>query len=211
MFNNDWNQILDKEFNKEYYKNLIKFIAKERETKQIFPTENNVFKALELTPYSKIKVVIIGQDPYHGLGQANGLAFSVNSGVKLPKSLKNIYQELKNDLGIVREDGDLSDWARQGVLLLNTTLTVQSGIPLSHSNIGWDLFTDAIIKKINQKLEPIVFILWGRVAIKKETIINKRHHIIKSSHPSPLSANRGFFGSKPFSKTNNYLKKPIKW
>ena len=207
--NNNWDNILKEEYNKEYFKNIIKQIKKEYKNKTCYPNKNDIFKALKLTDYNKVKVVILGQDPYHGEGEANGLAFSVNEGIKLPPSLKNIYKELNDDIGIpLKNKGNLENWAKEGVLLLNTILTVEKDKPASHKNIGWEIFTDEIIKKLNEKEEPIVFILWGNYAKTKQKLItNKNHYIITSVHPSPLSANRGFFGSKPFSKTNNFLKK----
>ncbi len=183
----------------------------------IYPPKELIFRALELTPFENIKVVILGQDPYHGEGEANGLAFSVNKGVKLPPSLRNIYEELKSDMGIkIPNHGDLTSWAKQGVLLLNSVLTVEKDKPASHRNIGWEEYTDSIIKKISDKKENIVFILWGKYAQSKKAFIDERKHLVISSpHPSPFSANKGFFGSKPFSKTNTYLKskgkKEIDW
>ncbi len=182
-----------------------------------YPPKTNVFRAFELTPFENIKVVILGQDPYHGEGEANGLAFSVNKGIKLPPSLRNIYKELEEDLGIeAPKHGDLSDWAKEGVLLLNSILTVEKDKPASHRNVGWERYTDSIIKEISEKKEHIVFILWGNFAQSKEYLIDRKKHIvIKSPHPSPFSARKGFFGSKPFSRTNQYLIrnniKPINW
>lgn len=211
MFNNDWDKVLANELNKEYFQNLTKYLINERKHKTVYPPKNEVFTALKLTPYKDVRVVIIGQDPYHGPNQANGLAFSVADSVSLPPSLMNIYKELKDDLNITRINGDLSDWAKQGVLLLNSVLTVRAGEANSHQHIGWEKFTDSIIEAINKKNEPIVFILWGNAAVKKGDKIAAHHHIIKSAHPSPLSAHRGFFGSKPFSQTNKYLNYKIKW
>lgn len=185
--------------------------------KDIYPKKESIFKALELTPLKDVKVVILGQDPYHGEGQANGLSFSVNKGIKLPPSLRNIYKELEQDLGIpTPTHGDLTNWSKQGVLLLNSVLTVEKGKPGSHKNMGWQEYTDGIIKQISEEKENIVFILWGKYAeSKKELIDNNKHKIIISTHPSPFSARKGFFGSKPFSRTNNYLKehnkKEIDW
>jgi len=182
-----------------------------------FPSRENIFRALELTPINKAKVVILGQDPYHGEGQANGLAFSVNKGIKIPPSLKNIFKELKEDMGCeIPNHGDLTKWAKEGVLLLNSILTVEKDKPGSHRKIGWEEYTNSIIKEISEKREHIVFILWGKYAeSKKELIDEKKHMIIISPHPSPFSARRGFFGSKPFSRTNKYLErngiKPIDW
>ena len=205
----EWDEILKYEYKKEYYINLKNKINELRKEKIIYPQEEEVFKALELTPYKEIKIVILGQDPYPGENQAEGLAFSVKEGVPLPRSLKNIFKELKNDLNIeMPENGSLVKWAKQGILLLNTILTVEKGDPLSHKNIGWEIFTTEIIKKINEKETPVIFILWGLEAQKKIALIDEtRHYIIKSSHPSPLSARHGFFGSKPFSTANKYLEK----
>ena len=177
--------------------------------KEIFPPKNRIFYALKLTDYDEVKVVILAQDPYHGINEANGLAFSVNDGVRLPPSLKNIYKELYNDLKIpISSSGNLVSWAKEGVLLLNTILTVEKDKPASCRNIGWEIFSDAIVKKLNEKNTPVVFILWGAYArSKKKFITNKIHLVIEATHPSPFSANYGFFGSKPFSKTNEFLKK----
>lgn len=177
-----------------------------------FPPIEQIFQAFYETPFEKVRVVIIGQDPYHGEGEANGLAFSVNQGVKIPPSLRNIFKELKSDLGIDRYQSDLTDWAKQGVLLLNTTLTVAKDSPLSHADFGWEKFTDYVIQRVALKKSPVVFILWGRHAQRKKLLIPQRHHLIlESSHPSPLGAHRGFWGSKPFSKTNAFLGKEIQW
>ena len=177
-----------------------------------FPPKEQLFNAFSLTPISSVKVVIIGQDPYHGEGEANGLAFSVNSGIKIPPSLRNIFKELKSDLGKERTNTDLTDWAQQGVLLLNTTLTVTKDKPLSHADFGWAKFTDYVIQKIAMKETSVVFILWGKHAQKKKLLIPQKHHlIIESAHPSPLGAHRGFWGSKPFSKVNGFLLDRIKW
>jgi len=216
MINKKWDIILKEELKKEYFKNLGIFIKNEYKNKIIFPNYTNIFNALRFTDYDSVKVVILGQDPYHGLGEAHGLSFSVKQGVKMPPSLVNIYKELYSDLGIKRTCSDLTDWAKQGILLLNSILTVEQDKPLSHKNKGWEIFTDTIIKKLNEREEPVIFLLWGNYArSKKEIITNKRHKIIESVHPSPLSANRGFFGSKPFSKINDYLKnigkEEIKW
>jgi uracil-DNA glycosylase len=195
-------------------KNIVKKIY---EKNNIYPTKSDVFRALELTPFEKIKVVILGQDPYHGEGEANGLAFSVNKGIKLPPSLRNIYRELEEDMGIVSpKHGDLTKWAEEGVLLLNSVLTVEKDKPASHRNIGWEEYTDNIIKEISEKKKNIVFILWGKYAQSKIPLIDQtKHLVIASPHPSPFSARKGFFGSKPFSTTNRYLKEnsiePIDW
>lgn len=217
MIGNDWDQILSVIENSSGFHVFMNKINQLYDKKVVYPEQDNIFKALKLTPYSNVKVVIVGQDPYHGENEANGLSFSVSPGIKLPPSLKNIYKELYDDLKIDRKDnGDLTDWAEQGVLLLNTVLTVEKDKPASHRNFGWELLTDYIIKTLNEKKEPIVFILWGNFAKNKAKLItNQRHLIITSSHPSPFSARYGFFGSKPFSKANNFLISndisPIKW
>ena len=217
ILKNDWKELLEDEFSKNYYQTLRQFLIEEYKTKKIYPDKYDIFNALHFTPYIDIKVVILGQDPYHGPGQAHGLSFSVNPGVKTPPSLLNIYKELNSDLGCyIPNNGYLKKWADQGVLLLNTSLTVRAGEANSHKNIGWQVFTDKIISLVNEKDDPVVFLLWGNNAIKKkELITNKRHLILTSVHPSPLSASRGFFGSKPFSKINNFLisvnKDPIDW
>lgn len=208
MTNNYWDIVLKEEYEKNYFKNIAMFINKEYKEKIVYPPKRDILRALKLTDYNDVKVVILGQDPYHGENEANGLSFSVNEGIKLPPSLKNIYKELYDDLGITKTTGDLTSWANQGVLLLNSVLTVLKDTPTSHSKIGWQEYTDAIIKKLNEREKPIVFILWGNYAkSKKNLITNKRHYIIESTHPSPFSANSGFFGSRPFSKTNEFLKK----
>ncbi len=212
-------ELIDKiELEKDYFQELIHFVQRERMSgKVIFPPENIVFNAFEKISENNLNVVIFGQDPYHGAGQANGLAFSVNKGVKIPPSLRNIFKELHSDLGIpIPEHGDLTDWAKQGVLLLNTILTVEEGKPGSHQNIGWERFTDAIIKKISTERDGVVFILWGNYAKNKIKLIDSNKHLIlQAAHPSPLSAYQGFFHCKHFSKTNSYLmklgKKPIDW
>ena len=206
--NNDWSIFLDNEFKKNYYINLLTFIKNEYETKTIYPKEDDIFRAFNLLPLTKVKVVIIGQDPYHGRNQANGLAFSVTSNVKVPPSLKNIYKELCDDISCdIPMNGDLTSWAKQGVLLINSVLTVEHASPNSHKKMGWELFTDSVIKKLSDEYENIVFILWGGPSQKKEGLIDEsKHLVLKAPHPSPLSSYRGFFGSKPFSKTNNYLK-----
>lgn len=217
ILKNDWKDLLEDEFNKEYYQTLRNFLTNEYKTKTIYPDKYDIFNALHFTSYKDIKVVILGQDPYHGPGQAHGLSFSVNPGIKIPPSLLNIYKELNSDLGCyIPNNGYLKKWADQGVLLLNTSLTVRAGEANSHKSIGWEIFTDKIISLVNEKEDPVVFLLWGNNAIKKKNLItNKRHLILTSVHPSPLSASRGFWGSKPFSKINNFLisinKKPIDW
>lgn len=204
---NDWKEILEEEFNKHYYKELRQLLKKEYEDYEIFPKAEDIFNAFNYTSYRDLKVLILGQDPYHDIGQAHGLAFSVKSGVKIPPSLRNIYKELNSDLGIeIPRDGYLKSWSEQGIMLLNTTLTVRAHSPMSHSKIGWEIFTDTVIKKINEKEEAVVYILWGNHArSKKKFITNKNHLIIESAHPSPLSATRGFLGSRPFSRCNNFL------
>lgn len=217
ILKNDWKELLEDEFSKEYYQTLRQFLLEEYKTKKIYPDKHDIFNSLHFTPYKDIKVVILGQDPYHGPGQAHGLSFSVNPGIKTPPSLLSIYKELNSDLGCyIPNNGYLKKWADQGVLLLNTSLTVRAGEANSHKNIGWQIFTDKIISLVNEKDDPVVFLLWGNNAIKKKDLItNKKHLILTSVHPSPLSASRGFFGSKPFSKINNFLisanKKPIDW
>ncbi len=209
LIGNKWDEVLAEEYQKEYFKKIILYINKAYKERPIFPPKNYILRALSLTDYDNVKVVILGQDPYHGVGEANGLAFSVNNGVKLPPSLKNIYKELKDDLNIeISNKGDLTCWAKEGVLLLNSVLTVEKDKPASHKNLGWQNFTDAIIKKVNDKEEPVVFILWGNFARSKKSLItNPKHLILESTHPSPFSSNNGFFGSRPFSKTNNFLRK----
>ena len=208
MFNSDWDEILHDEMQKSYFKYIKDFVKEERLSKTIYPPATDLFNAFKLTNFKDIKVVILGQDPYHGEKEAMGLSFSVRRGVRTPPSLRNIFKELKDDIGIDRCDTDLSDWAKQGVFLLNTVLTVEKDKANSHKDIGWEIFTDYVIKQINDKLDNVVFILWGKQARDKKRIItNPNHYIIESAHPSPLSAYNGFFGSKPFSKTNNYLKK----
>lgn len=215
MINKKWDIVLQEEFKKEYFKKLGVFVKNEYKNKTIFPPYNNIFDALRFTDYDDVLVVILGQDPYHGLGEAHGLSFSVHNDVKMPPSLLNIFKEMYSDIGIKRTNSDLTDWAKQGVLLLNSIMTVEQDKPLSHKDKGWEIFTDTIIKKLNDRKEPVIFVLWGSFArSKKELITNKQHHIIESPHPSPLSASRGFFGSKPFSKINKYLKdsnKKINW
>lgn len=216
MIGNDWDKVLASVYEEDFFLKIKDNVRREYKEKIIFPPANRVFYALRETSYKDTKVVILGQDPYHGMGEANGLCFSVNEGVKMPPSLNNIFKELYDDVGVKRTDTDLSDWAHEGVLLLNSVLTVEKDKPASHKWIGWEAFTDEIIKKLNEKEEPVVFILWGNFAKSKiPYITNKRHLIISSSHPSPFSVNYGFFGSKPFSKTNAFLKKnglkEIKW
>ena len=214
---NDWLPALRGEFQKDYYKNLHQTVMQEYRTRQIFPEADDLFNAFHLTPLKDVKVVIFGQDPYHNVGQAHGLCFSVKPGVEIPPSLVNIYKELQDDLGCyIPNNGYLVKWAEQGVLLLNTVLTVRAHQANSHRGIGWEEFTDAAIRILNEQDRPIVFILWGRPAqMKKAMLDNPKHLILEAPHPSPLSSYRGFFGSRPFSKTNNFLKQhgiePIDW
>ncbi|MBP9757012.1 MAG: uracil-DNA glycosylase [Candidatus Pacebacteria bacterium] len=212
-----WKRHLANEFNKEYFRNLSSFVRTEYQNVTVYPNPKHVFRAFDETPFNSVNVVILGQDPYHGDGQANGLCFAVNQGVQAPPSLQNIFKELESDLGRpVSRDTDLGRWAAQGVLLLNATLTVRASNAGSHQGKGWEEFTDAAIKKLNDEREGIVFILWGNYAKKKGAHIDRsKHFVIESAHPSPLSAHNGFFGSKPFSKANDYLAKmgaaPINW
>lgn len=217
MIGNDWDLILKEEYKKDYFINLINFIKEEYKNKTIYPKQTEIFNAFRYTSYNDTKVVILGQDPYHGINQAEGLSFSVKVGIRKPPSLNNIFKELKDDLGYpIPENGSLVSWSKQGVLLLNTVLTVIENTPTSHKDIGWEIFTDEVIKILNKKTTPVVFILWGSYArTKKDLITNKHHYIIESAHPSPFSAYNGFFGSRPFSKTNEFLKsnniKQIDW
>lgn len=214
---NDWLDALKEEFRQPYYKKLFQTVNEEYRTRQIFPPADDIFNAFHLTPLHEVKVVILGQDPYHGEGQAHGLCFSVRPGVDIPPSLVNIYQELHDDLGCtIPNHGCLTKWAKQGVLLLNTVLTVQAHQANSHKGIGWEEFTDAAIRKLNEQDRPIVFMLWGRPAqAKKSMLHNPRHLILEAPHPSPLSAYRGFFGSRPFSQANRFLEaqgvEPVDW
>jgi len=217
MITNDWLTVLDEEFKKPYYINLYNFIREEYDNKQIFPPADDIFNAFHLTSLSQVKAVIIGQDPYHNVGQAHGLCFSVKQDVEIPPSLVNIYQELHNDLGCyIPDNGYLTKWARQGVLMLNTVLTVRAHQANSHHGKGWEKFTDAAISALNEQNRPIVFMLWGRPAgMKKSMLNNPNHLILEAPHPSPLSAYRGFFGCKHFSRANQYLQEygiqPIDW
>lgn len=212
-----WEKVIGEEFKKNYFEKLTQFVKKEYLSNTVYPEGKNIFRAFELCPFEDVKVVIIGQDPYHGPKQANGLCFSVNDEMLLPPSLQNIYKEIETDLEVERPTkGNLDNWARQGVLLLNATLTVRANTPGSHQNQGWEEFTNAVIKAISDKKENIVFLLWGKYAQDKGTIINnKKHHVLTAPHPSPFSAHSGFFGCKHFSKTNKYLKsiskEPIDW
>lgn len=207
MITKKWDNILEEEYKKEYFKKLVNDIRREYKIHTCFPKASDVFNAFRYTDYDDIKVVIIGQDPYHGVGEAHGLCFSVQDGIKIPPSLQNIFKELQADLGYLPpKSGSLVKWAKEGVLLLNSILTVEKDKPLSHKKYDWEKFTDAVIKKINEKDTPVVFMLWGNFAkSKKEYITNPKHLVIESSHPSPFSANYGFLGSRPFSKANKFL------
>jgi uracil-DNA glycosylase len=217
ILKNDWLPLLEKEFEQPYYLQLRQFLIREYETKVIYPAEEDIFTALQLTSYANTNVVILGQDPYHGPGQAHGLSFSVKTGVKPPPSLLNIFKELQTDLGCsIPNNGYLAKWAGHGVLLLNAVLTVRQGEANSHRGKGWEIFTNKVISLINEREQPAVFILWGNHAQEKLPLIDQnKHFIIKSAHPSPFSAHRGFFGSKPFSQANEYLRQigsaPIDW
>lgn len=217
QFNNDWDKILDGEFDKEYYRKLHNFLKREYKEHTIYPDMYDIFNALKFTAYEDVKVVILGQDPYHGEGQAHGLSFSVQKGIPQPPSLKNIFKEIQSDLGITPPShGDLTSWAKQGVLLLNTSLTVREGMANSHKDAGWQIFTDRVIELLNERDKTIVFLLWGGNAKQKMKLItNPNHKVLTSVHPSPLSAYNGFFGCKHFSKTNELLiesgEKPIDW
>ena len=217
MIDNDWLDAVSPEFGKDYYKQLYVFLKKEYSERQIFPPSDDIFKAFHLTPLSKVKVVIIGQDPYHGDGQAEGLCFSVHKGIDTPRSLVNIYKELHDDVGCyIPNNGSLVKWAEQGVLLLNTVLTVRAHEAFSHRGKGWEQFTDACIKAVNDQDRPVVFLLWGRPAGEKASLLNNpKHLVLTAAHPSPLSASRGFFGCRHFSKTNDFLTRhgetPIDW
>lgn len=208
ILRNDWADLLNSEFEQPYYLELRKFLADEYRSVTVYPNMYDIFNALHYTPYANVKVVILGQDPYHGPGQAHGLSFSVKPGITPPPSLQNIFKELHDDIGCaIPNHGYLVKWAEQGVLLLNTVLTVRANRPYSHRDRGWEIFTDRVIQHLNDKTEPVVFILWGSHAQKKAKLItNSRHHFIRSPHPSPLSAYRGFFGSRPFSRANQFLR-----
>ena len=214
-FNNSWDELLKDEFEKEYYQRIRAFLKAEyaNPAYPIYPDMYNIFNALKITDYNSVKAVILGQDPYHGPSQAHGLCFSVPKGVAAPPSLVNIFKEYSSDLGLpMPKTGDLTKWAENGVLLLNTVLTVRGGMAASHKGIGWERFTDRIIELLNEREEPIVFILWGGFAKSKRALItNPRHHILTAAHPSPLSAYNGFFGCRHFSKANELLKEPIDW
>ncbi len=217
ILNPSWCSKLGEEFNKPYFKNLALFLKEEMSLKKVYPDFKNIFEAFNQTNFESVKVIIIGQDPYHGINQAHGLSFSVKKGTKIPPTLKNIFLELKSDLNIeTPNSGHLLKWSKEGVLLLNSVLTVNENVPGSHQKKGWETFTDKVIKTISSEKERVVFILWGKYAQDKESIIDtKKHFVIKSAHPSPLSAFRGFFGSKPFSKSNEFLQSfgisPVNW
>lgn len=208
LFKNDWQEVLNSETERAYFMELLAFVEKEYEEKTIYPPKGDIFNAFKHTPFEHVRVVILGQDPYHGPGQAHGLSFSVKPGVKHPPSLRNMLKELKDDLGCeIPKDGTLTKWADQGVLMLNTVLTVREGEAHSHKEMGWENFTDAVIRKLSDREEPIVFVLWGKPAQKKKMLIDtERHAVIESVHPSPLSARRGFFGSRPYSAINEKLR-----
>lgn len=217
QFDNDWQDLLQPEFQKEYYQRLRAFLKQEYSTRTIYPDMHDIFNAMHFTPYNGVKVVILGQDPYHGPGQAHGLSFSVKPGISVPPSLQNIYQELANDLGLrIPNTGYLKKWTDQGVLLLNTVLTVRAGIANSHRGMGWEYFTDHIIGLLNEREQPVVFMLWGRNAREKKALItNSQHLILEAAHPSPFSVYNGFFGCRHFSKANAFLQQhgvdPIDW
>jgi len=217
IINNEWYKVLEAQFRAPYFSSLTEFVKHERETKEVYPPKGLVFNAFNKTPLSKVKVVLLGQDPYHGVGQAHGLSFSVPDGIKIPPSLRNMYKELNSDINFnIPSHGNLEKWANQGVLLLNATLTVRAENAGSHQKKGWETFTDAVIKCVSDNTEGVVFLLWGNYAQKKECLIDQtKHNILKAVHPSPLSASRGFFGCKHFSQTNKYLsekgKDPIDW
>lgn len=216
MINKKWDIILKDEFKKDYFASLGKFVKQEYKNKTVYPKYSDIFACLRLTDYDDVKVVILGQDPYHGEGEAHGLCFSVRENIKTPPSLVNIFKELENDLNVKRVNSDLTDWAKQGVLLLNSIMTVIKDSPLSHKEKGWEIFTDNIIKYLNEREKPVIFLLWGSYARSKKNLINlNKHFVLEAPHPSPLSAHRGFFGSKPFSKINEILiqnnMSPINW
>ncbi|WP_322924622.1 uracil-DNA glycosylase [Paenibacillus campi] len=217
MFGNDWDDILKHEMEQPYFQELMSWLDEEYKEHTVYPPRDLLFQALRLTPYHEVKAVILGQDPYHGAGQAEGLSFSVQPSVKVPPSLRNIYIELKEDIGVpVPAHGSLVSWGQHGVLLLNTALTVRAGKPASHRGKGWERFTDTIIRLLNEREQPLVFLLWGNHAAEKEALINTKHHlVIRSAHPSPFAARKGFFGSRPFSRTNAFLQEhsqqPVDW
>lgn len=208
QLNNNWYHILADEFDKKYFKDLELFLDDEYKNQIIYPLKNDIFNAFKYTDYNNVKVLLLGQDPYHGKGQAHGLSFSVLENISLPPSLKNIFKELETDLGVKNSTGNLEKWAKQGILMLNSVLTVREATPNSHKSKGWEKFTDSVIKKLNERNKPLIFLLWGNYAKKKTSLIDSsKHIIIEGIHPSPLSANAGFFGSKPFSQINENLKK----
>lgn len=211
----DWDILFNLEKNKPYYSNLMELVARERTLYNVYPDSNHVFKAFKDVRFDDVKVVIVGQDPYHQPGQAMGLSFSVHKDCKVPKSLINIFKELEADLSIKNTHGDLSSWTKQGVLLLNTILTVRESEPMSHSKFGWETFTDSVLQALGNREKPVIFVLWGKHAQKKRDLLKEHHYFIESSHPSPLGAYRGFIGSRPFSQINDYLKNmgdtPIDW
>lgn len=207
IFHNDWQEVVGEEFDKPYYRKLREFLKEQYANETVYPVKENIWTAFEHTPYKDVKVVILGQDPYHGPNQAHGLSFSVLPGVPLPPSLRNMIKELKEDVGCdLPKDGTLTKWADQGVMMLNTVLTVRKGEANSHRNQGWETFTDAVIQKLSDREKPVIFVLWGKPAQQKKRLIDlERHSVIEAPHPSPLSASRGFFGSKPYSKVNSLL------
>ncbi len=209
-----WKFALKDEFSKPYFESIVTFLKREKQLgKLIYPEGRNIFRAFELTPFPAVRVLLLGQDPYHGDNQAHGLCFSVNKGIKIPPSLVNIYKELHSDLGLpIPTDGDLSHWAAQGILMLNASLTVEASKPMSHANIGWETFTDAVIKKVSDEKEKVIFLLWGKFAQQKEALIDtKKHVVLKAAHPSPFSAHNGFLGCRHFSKLNALLDEPIRF
>jgi uracil-DNA glycosylase len=209
-----WYEVLKEEFEKPYFKELVSFLKKEKQAgKVIYPAGPHIFNAFTFTPFKDVRVLLLGQDPYHGAGQAHGLCFSVQKGIKPPPSLVNIYKELHDDLGIaIPAEGDLSAWAKQGMLMLNASLTVEAGKPMSHAQIGWEIFTDAVIKKVSEQKDHVIFVLWGKFAQQKSALIDDRKHtILKAAHPSPFSAYNGFFGCRHFSKINELLDVPIRF
>jgi uracil-DNA glycosylase len=209
-----WKTVLKEEFDKPYFEEIVHFLRQEKQLgKVIYPKGPDIFRAFDLTPFSKVRVLLLGQDPYHGPNQAHGLCFSVNSGVKIPPSLANIYRELQSDIGLpIPDSGDLTHWAQQGILMLNASLTVEAAKPMSHAHIGWETFTDAVIKKVSDEKNGVVFVLWGKFAQQKEVLIDTRKHtVLKAAHPSPFSAYNGFLGCRHFSKLNSLLDEPIRF
>lgn len=209
IFSNDWQEVVGEEFDKPYYLKLREFLKEQYATETVYPPKDEIWSAFEHTAYNDVKVVILGQDPYHGPGQAHGLSFSVKPGVRIPPSLRNMFKEMKDDIGCeIPEQGTLTKWADQGVMMLNTVLTVRQGEANSHRGKGWETFTDRVIQKLSERQDPVIFVLWGKPAqLKKGLIDLERHNVIEAPHPSPLSANRGFFGSRPYSKVNSLLQK----